>query len=429
MPGITFFAVPNSQLLRHRKPHHGDHRHNEPESLIPFLTHMDDHSDVSHLGDLLRRTEELEKEPDSPDKKKRKEALASVIHKIVAYHILPESYETADLVRNSTYATNLTLHDGSMDCEPLRLSVLSTSVPPRLRINMFVEVTKRDIKARNGERYSWPFSSLILDIVPPGVIHQINHPLLPPPSIFQETFLAPDVFSFFTTAIQRVGLVGAIDRWQYSRDNGHEVGFLGATAATTFAPTSGAFKRLPKKLKLYLFSPFGQKALKKLLEYHIVPNSILHTDYFHNSTSDVTKLSRCLNDASETLGSVPVPTLLDGDVEDLVLSRIPPFLELAYEYNLTLPTLLQDHHLRVHVARYKSTLPIPLSSRYFTSFKVNGHHVGPFDIPARNGVLHVLSTILDPRKGHDHHGHDGAEDDEVAWEDWEEWLPQWAMEN
>lgn len=129
-----------------------------------------------------------------------------------------------------------------------------------------------------------------------------------------------------------------------------------------------------------------------------------------------------------------MPSPLDGDVERLVLPRnAAPLPELVYEYNATLPTLLQDHYLRVHIARYKSGFPVPGFPRYFTSFRVNGHHVGPFDIPARNGALHVLSTILDPRKGRDHH-HDGGDgetedDNEAAWEDWEEWLPQWAMEN
>lgn len=277
---------------------------------------------------------------------------------------------------------------------------------------MHVEVTKRDIKAKNG------------------VIHQISRPLFPPPSIFQETFFVPEVFSFFTSAIQRVGLTGAIDRWHCSRDDGHDVGFLGSTATTAFVPTSGAFKRLPKKLKLYLFSPFGRKALKKLLEYHIVPNFVLHTDYFHNSTSDVVEFSRCFDDALEAQFAVPAPALLDGDVENekLLLSRSTgPLPELVYEYNATLPTLLPEHHLRVHVARYKSNLPVPGHSRYFTNFKVNGRHVGPFDIPARNGALHVLSTILDPRRGRHHHADNG--DNAAAWEDWEEWLPRWAMEN
>lgn len=180
--------MPNSKLPRH----HGNHRHDA--SLAPFLTA--DPGDVTHdLGDLVRRAEELEKE-DSRAKEKHKEALASIIHKIVAYHILPESYEIADLIQNSTYATNLTLDDGSMDWEPLRLSVLGTSIPPRLRINMFAEVTKKDIKAKNGERNHRHFLFSHLDSVP-GVIHQISQPLLPPPSIFQENFFVPEVFSFF----------------------------------------------------------------------------------------------------------------------------------------------------------------------------------------------------------------------------------------
>lgn len=110
-------------------------------------------SDVSYdLGELVQRAEELEKEPESRGKEKRKEALARIVQKIFAYHILPESYQTADLIQNSTYATNLTLEDGSMDSKPLRLSILGTSIPPRLRINMLVDVMKGDIKAKNGER-------------------------------------------------------------------------------------------------------------------------------------------------------------------------------------------------------------------------------------------------------------------------------------
>lgn len=102
---------------------------------------------------------------------------------------------------------------------------------------------------------------------------------------------------------------------------------------------------------------------------------------------------------------VQIPAPLDGNIEGLVLPRkTPPLPELVYEYNTTLPTLLQDHHLRVYIAHYKSGLPVPGFPRYFTRFQVNGHHVGPYDIPARNGALHVLSTILDPRKGRHHRG-------------------------
>ncbi|KAG9318311.1 hypothetical protein JVU11DRAFT_396 [Chiua virens] len=130
--------MPDSRLPHARKPHHGDHTRDE--SLSRFLA--DDLPDVTQdIGDILRRADELENEPNSRDKDKHKEALAHIIDQIVAYHILPESYEAADLIQNSTYATNLTLADGSTDYKPLRMSVPSTSIPPHfnLRINMFVE--------------------------------------------------------------------------------------------------------------------------------------------------------------------------------------------------------------------------------------------------------------------------------------------------
>lgn len=103
-----------------------------------------------------------------------------------------------------------------------------------------------------------------------------------------------------------------------------------------------------------------------------------------------------------------------------------------YAYNLTLPTLLENHSLNVQVARYKVKIPLPGPARYFTRFVVNGHDVGPYDIPARNGALHVITNLLDPRGHHkEDHKHRGPEHEsvDVDWEDWEEWLPQWAMQD
>ena len=51
----------------------------------------------------------------------------------------------------------------------------------------------------------------------------------------------------------------------------------GSPATTVFAPTNKAFQRLPKKLRLFLFSPFGEHVLKKLLQFHIVPEFVLHS--------------------------------------------------------------------------------------------------------------------------------------------------------
>lgn len=154
-----------------------------------------DERDVAHdLGHLVLQIEELDDMPDSRDKDHRKEALGRIVRGILAYHILPEKLDSAALVENSTYATNLTLKDGSMDHEPLRLSVQSTVVPPRLRINTVVDVIQRDIQASNGELGLMFSEALTYGGV--GVIHSINLPLLPPPSIFSEMFVVPEVFSY-----------------------------------------------------------------------------------------------------------------------------------------------------------------------------------------------------------------------------------------
>lgn len=386
---ITFFAVPNTGIP-HRQPSHGDDDNHQLDfaSLAPK---RGDEPDITYdLGHLVLQVEELDNIPESRDKDHRKEALARIIRAILAYHILPKKLDSTALVQNSTYATNLTLNDGSMDYQPLRLSVQSTIVPPRLRINTVVDVIKRDTEASNG------------------VIHSINIPLLPPPSLFNEMFAFPEVFSYVTSAIQHVGLIGAVDYWRIPDKDCH-ISFVGAELATFFAPTSGAFQRLPKKLRLFLFSPFGARALRKLLEYHVVPQLVLHTDYVHNATSY---------------------TALIDDREAGVFVDSPG--NPLYAYNLTLPTLLENHSLNVQVARYKAKIPLPGPARYFTRFVVNGHDVGPYDIPARNGALHVITNLLDPRghhkEDHKHRGHE-HESVDVDWEDWEEWLPQWAMQD
>ncbi|KAG2158046.1 uncharacterized protein EDB93DRAFT_741764 [Suillus bovinus] len=233
---VTFFAVPNTGIP-HRQPSHGDDDDNHQLGSATFVPKLGDELDVAHdLGHLVLQVEELDDIPESRYKDHRKEALGRIIRGILAYHILPEKLDSTALVQNSTYATNLTLKDGSMNYQPLRLSVQSTIVPPRLRINTVVDVISRDTEASNG------------------VIHSINIPLLPPPSLFSEMFVVPEVFSYVTSAIQRVDLTGAIDRWWTPGKDGGHGSFVGAEITTFFAPTSTAFQRLPKKLRLFLFS-------------------------------------------------------------------------------------------------------------------------------------------------------------------------------
>jgi hypothetical protein len=110
-----------------------------------------------------------------------------------------------------------------------------------------------------------------------------------------------------------------------------------------------------------------------------------------------------------------------------------PHPKPVYSANLTLPTLLEDHSLHVHVAQFHSILP---HRRYTTVVFVNGQWVPAPDVPARNGAVHVVNRLIRPW-GKGKHGHGHAEEepwndetsDDGEWDDWEEWLPQWAAED
>lgn len=56
---------------------------------------------------------------------------------------------------------------------------------------------------------------------------------------------------------------------------------------TVFAPTNLAFAKIPFKIRLFLLGPFGHRVLKKVLSYHIIPQTILHTDYYLNASRSV----------------------------------------------------------------------------------------------------------------------------------------------
>lgn len=79
-----------------------------------------------------------------------------------------------------------------------------------------------------------------------------------------------------SSAVQRAGLLHDID-WHWDH---RSKSLAGSPAVTVFAPTNEAFKHLPPKLKLFLFSPHGHHVLKKILSYHIVPDYVFHTSEY-----------------------------------------------------------------------------------------------------------------------------------------------------
>ncbi len=112
---------------------------------------------------------------------------------------------------------------------------------------------------------------------------------------FRGVYLIPREFSYFvslytlfsstspigfgrsqTSTSQRSGLTTELDLlYQEPKHEGDDPTFKGAGVVTSFAPANRAFQVLPTKLQLYLFSPFGESALRKILQFHVVPDFAL----------------------------------------------------------------------------------------------------------------------------------------------------------
>lgn len=103
--------------------------------------------------------------------------------------------------------------------------------------------------------------------------------------IFVTLFLALELILILqTSAVQRTGLADSLDLRYIRGKDGGKGSLEGASAVTVFAPSNRAFEALPRNLQLFLFSPFGTHILKKILQYHIIPDFVFHTGkYSHIS--------------------------------------------------------------------------------------------------------------------------------------------------
>ncbi|PIL23718.1 hypothetical protein GSI_13468 [Ganoderma sinense ZZ0214-1] len=266
---ITFFALPDFGFP---KPPHRPDSDEDFEFEDPFQMRE------GSVGDMLATAEGYLNSVRKPDEGMIKAFLKYVL----LYNILPENTPLQELGKNNSFATALKLPDGSLDGEPLRVRLQTNlGLDPRPSVNFISKVLVPDIPVKNG------------------LIHVVNKPVLPPPSIFQIGFLLQNAFSTFTSALQRVGLTDELDF-----RNVEDGSVQGEPAVSVFAPTNKAFAKLPPKLQLFLFSPFGEKALKKLLQFHIVPKAVVHSNYFHNASRSEFALPRDNSETGEFFGNI-----------------------------------------------------------------------------------------------------------------------------
>ncbi|KAF1851779.1 FAS1 domain-containing protein [Cucurbitaria berberidis CBS 394.84] len=175
-----------------------------------------------------------------------------------------------------------------------------------------------------------------------GVIHGIDSILVPPPNVASIIELLPGEFSTLALGLTKTGLFDKLN----STDSPHKGG-------TVFAPSNYAFQKLGHRANAFLFSKYGEKYLRALLEYHIVVNQTLYSDAFYDSNKD--------------------------DSEEVATH--PPHL------HYDLPTVLHDKYLSVDVIRYGPWVSIEVNR--FAKVSSN-------DGVASDGVIQVVSDVLIP---------------------------------
>lgn len=94
---------------------------------------------------------------------------------------------------------------------------------------------------------------------------------MPPPRAVKIIQLLPGEFSTLELALTKTGLLESLN------DTSNHIG------GTLFAPSNFAFQILGPRVNAFLFSSYGQKYLKALLQYHVVADQTLYSDAYYKA--------------------------------------------------------------------------------------------------------------------------------------------------
>ena len=348
----------------HHPPHHGDDKPNRTvyelineskytTKLAKLINKYDDlietlNSTKANYTIFAPTDEAFEKIPDHG-----KHPSKEVLKDILLYHVSPDFYPAGRVLHSYTIPT---LFEPEKLGHKQRLTVRVTLKGPT--INFYSKLVAVNIFGTNG------------------VVHGVDSILVPPPKVASIIELLPGEFSTLELALHKTGLFEKINNTDYPHEGG-----------TFFAPSNFAFKKLGPKVNAFLFSSYGQKYLKALLEYHIVVNQTLYTDAFYDA-------SKKHDDDAKAAGR-------------------------PGNYHYDLPTVLDDKYLAVDVARYGPFVEIRINA--FSRVTVH-------DGVASDGVIQVVSDVLIPPKT--------ANGEQVMWqgeelsvEEFKERLEPFAEEN
>ncbi|KAB8336788.1 hypothetical protein FH972_021097 [Carpinus fangiana] len=321
----------------HGPPHHKPPHHHKPNQTVYELIASSKYTTklaklVSEYPDLVKKLNGTKanytvfapidsafaKIPEHAPKPSKK-----VLEAILTYHVSPEFYPAGRVLVSRTIPTLLQSPELSEKGLPQRLA---TSIGFRgLTVNFYSHVVAVNIFGTNG------------------VIHGVDSIILPPPEVLRLIEILPSEFSTLDLGLTKTGLLETLNKTAHK-------------GSTFFAPSNFAFAKLGSRINAFLFSPYGLKYLKALLEYHVVYNQTLYSDeYYPGSSGD------------------------DKNTMDVPKGR----------YHFDLPTLLEGKSLAVDIARYGRLIEIKINA--FARVSVS-------DGVAKDGVVHAVSNVLIPPK-------------------------------
>ncbi|KJA27332.1 hypothetical protein HYPSUDRAFT_35183 [Hypholoma sublateritium FD-334 SS-4] len=331
-------------------------------SLISLLSQFRD------LAEILPLIEEFTSNIShaTKDEAAQQIALKTILRAILSYHILPRTaYDLASLGENVTYPTQLRV-TGAFSGEPLSLRFTQGVLPLTASINFVTKILHPDIKAANG------------------IIHVVDRALRVPRSVFQELYASPRFFSTLTSALQISNLTDNVDL-RFSPSDG----LKGTSAVTIFAPTNRAFEALPENLQLFLFSSSGKRTMKKLLQYHIVPNTVVQSNYRYDVVVDAMNPGGPDNHPLRRNHASFKPTS-SGHVEPMLPIKV------------TMNTMPESHPIDAQIVQDKLSFTALSGHKKHSIFDVkiivDGRPATVTDIVCLNGAVHAVDRVFDPRK-------------------------------
>jgi len=248
------------------------------------------------------------------------------LKKVLQYHVVPDLYPAFRVLKTHTVPTLLKSDSLGSEPQPQRLAF---KINLRgLTVNFYSRIIAINIFGTNG------------------VIHGVDSIIIPPPNVIEAIDLFPGGFSTLELGLVKTGLLDLLNSTDHA-------------GGTFFAPNNFAFQKLGPRINAFLFSKYGQKYLKALLEYHVVPDNTLYSDAYYKAGS---------SSPSDTVGVENAPK--------------------GY-FHIDLPTMLKDRNLAVDIARYGG----------FISIKVNAFaRVGVQDGICEDGVIQVMDDVIVPPK-------------------------------